>query len=131
MPAPFSPTIATMVPGFVYFAIHLAVIAVALVYYRINDGVWYLDTTWLIVAPVWTFPFELLGSTRNLLLALGVSVIGTLVPFLLLALVFAPTQGTGAMGGVAGILVFGLIAIFGYGLLGWGFTAIAAANCSQ
>ena len=38
---------------------------------------------WLLVAPVWTFPFELLGSARNLGLAFGVAVIGTLVPFLL------------------------------------------------
>jgi hypothetical protein len=49
------------------------------------------------------------------------------VPFLLLALVFAPTQGSSAMGGIAGILVFGLVAIFLYGLIGWIFTAIAAA----
>lgn len=49
------------------------------------------------------------------------------VPFLLLALVFAPTQGSSAMGGVAGIVVFGLLAIFVYGLLGWVFTAVAAA----
>ena len=49
------------------------------------------------------------------------------VPFLLLALVFAPTQGSGAMGGVAGILAFGLLAIFGYGFFGWVFTAVAAA----
>jgi drug/metabolite transporter (DMT)-like permease len=39
---------------------------------------------WLVVAPAWTFPFELLGSARNLGLALGVAVIGTLIPFLLL-----------------------------------------------
>jgi drug/metabolite transporter (DMT)-like permease len=39
---------------------------------------------WLLVAPAWTFPWELLGSVRNLTLALGVAVIGTLVPFLLL-----------------------------------------------
>jgi lipopolysaccharide transport system permease protein len=44
--------VATMVPGFVYFAIHLAVIAVALVYYRFQDGVWYLDSTWILAAPV-------------------------------------------------------------------------------
>ena len=49
------------------------------------------------------------------------------VPFLLLALVAAPTQGSSAMGGIGGILVIGIIAIFGYGLLGWVFTAIAAA----
>jgi lipopolysaccharide transport system permease protein len=44
--------LATMVPGFVYFAIHVGVIVGALVYYRLNDGVWYLDPTWLIAAPV-------------------------------------------------------------------------------
>ena len=49
------------------------------------------------------------------------------VPFLLLALIVAPTQGSNATGGIAGILVFGLLAIFGYGFLGWVFTAIAAA----
>lgn len=49
------------------------------------------------------------------------------VPILLLALVFAPTQGSNATGGIAGILVVGLLAIFGYGFLGWVFTAIAAA----
>jgi hypothetical protein len=49
------------------------------------------------------------------------------VPFLILALIIAPTQGSSATGGIAGILVFGLLAIFGYGFLGWVFTAIAAA----
>lgn len=49
------------------------------------------------------------------------------VPFLLLALVFAPIQGSSAGGGIAGILAFGLLAIFGYGALGWVFTAIGAA----
>ena len=44
--------IASMVPGIAYFAIHLGVIAVALVYYRVHDGVWYLDSTWLFVAPL-------------------------------------------------------------------------------
>jgi drug/metabolite transporter (DMT)-like permease len=39
---------------------------------------------WLIVQPVWSFPWELLDSARNLALALGVAVIGTLVPFLLI-----------------------------------------------
>ncbi len=49
------------------------------------------------------------------------------VPFLLLALIVAPTQGSNATGGIAGILVLGLLAIFGYGFFGWIFTAIAAA----
>ena len=44
--------IASMVPGLAYFAIHLGVIAAALVYYRLHDGIWYLDPTWLFVAPV-------------------------------------------------------------------------------
>jgi len=44
--------IVTMVPGVIYFLINVAVIALALVYYRIHDGVWYLDTTWILVAPV-------------------------------------------------------------------------------
>lgn len=45
------------------------------------------------------------------------------VPILLLALVAAPN----ASGSIGGIVVFGLLAVFGYGLLGWVFTAIAAA----
>lgn len=44
--------LATMVPGFVYFGIHVAVIVGALLYYRLRDGIWYLDFTWLMVAPV-------------------------------------------------------------------------------
>ena len=44
--------IASMVPGVVYFAIHVAVIVAALVYYRLHEGVWYFDSTWLFVAPV-------------------------------------------------------------------------------
>jgi drug/metabolite transporter (DMT)-like permease len=39
---------------------------------------------WLVVAPPWSFPWELLGSARNVGLALGVAVIGTLIPFLLI-----------------------------------------------
>jgi drug/metabolite transporter (DMT)-like permease len=39
---------------------------------------------WLIVAPAWTFPWHQLDSLRNVALALGVAVIGTLVPFLLM-----------------------------------------------
>ena len=39
---------------------------------------------WLVVVPVWSFPWELLGSARNLALALGVATIGTLIPFILI-----------------------------------------------
>jgi hypothetical protein len=49
------------------------------------------------------------------------------VPFVLIALVVAPSDGSSAMGGVGGILLGGFAAIFLYGFLGWVFTAIAAA----
>jgi hypothetical protein len=48
------------------------------------------------------------------------------VPIALLALLVAPTQSSG-FSGAGGILAFAVIAIFGYGLLGWVFTAVAAA----
>ena len=38
---------------------------------------------WLVVRPPWTFPWETFGSPRNLALGLGVAVVGTLAPFLL------------------------------------------------
>lgn len=37
---------------------------------------------WALVAPWWSFPFEQLSSARNLLLALAVVVVGTLLPFI-------------------------------------------------
>jgi hypothetical protein len=49
------------------------------------------------------------------------------VPFLLLALVASPSDSTSSVGGVGGVLVIGLASIVLYGLLGWVFTAIAAA----
>ena len=49
------------------------------------------------------------------------------IPFALLALIVAPSQGSAGLGSASGILLFGLVAIFGYGLLGWVFTAVAAA----
>jgi len=57
------------------------------------------------------------------MLVVGVFVI----PFGLLALLVSPTQGSGGFGSASGILLFGVVAIFGYGLLGWVFTAVAAA----
>jgi drug/metabolite transporter (DMT)-like permease len=39
---------------------------------------------WLVVRPPWTFPFELFDSAENVLLALGVAIIGTLIPFVLI-----------------------------------------------
>ena len=39
---------------------------------------------WLLVQPAWTFPWQYLDSPRNVSLALGVAVIDTLIPFLLM-----------------------------------------------
>lgn len=49
------------------------------------------------------------------------------VPFGLLGLLVAGSQGGNGAATAGGIVAFGLIAIFGYGLAGWVFTAIAAA----
>ena len=39
---------------------------------------------WLVAQPVWTFPFGRLDSAANVLYGLGVAIIGTLVPFVLM-----------------------------------------------
>jgi lipopolysaccharide transport system permease protein len=44
--------VATMAPGFANFAVYLSVIIASLVFYRFHDGVWYVDPTWIVVAPV-------------------------------------------------------------------------------
>jgi drug/metabolite transporter (DMT)-like permease len=37
---------------------------------------------WAVVQPWWTFPFELVNGPRNILIAAGVVVVGTLLPFI-------------------------------------------------
>jgi len=39
---------------------------------------------WLVVRPPWTFPFEAFAEPRNLALGLGVALVGTLIPFVLI-----------------------------------------------
>jgi drug/metabolite transporter (DMT)-like permease len=46
-------------------------------------GLGFATLFWIAASPPWTFPFEDFGGARNLALALGVVVIGTLGPFLL------------------------------------------------
>ena len=46
-------------------------------------GLGFATLFWLLVSPLWTFPIGDLDSLRNVALALGVVVIGTLGPFLL------------------------------------------------
>ena len=49
------------------------------------------------------------------------------VPIALIALLVAPSQGSAAGSTVVSIVIFGVVAIFAYGLIGWVFTALAAA----
>lgn len=49
------------------------------------------------------------------------------VPIALIGLLIAPSQGSAAGSARVGIIVFGLLAILAYGLIGWIFTALAAA----
>jgi drug/metabolite transporter (DMT)-like permease len=44
-------------------------------------GFGFASLLWALVAPWWSFPFDALGSPRDALLALGVIVVGTLLPF--------------------------------------------------
>jgi drug/metabolite transporter (DMT)-like permease len=39
---------------------------------------------WLVVRPPWTFPFHAFTDPRNLALGLGVALVGTLIPFILI-----------------------------------------------
>jgi lipopolysaccharide transport system permease protein len=58
--------IASMVPGVANFLIHLVFIAATLIFYRVQDGVWYGDPTWLFVAPVATVLILLLSLSIGL-----------------------------------------------------------------
>ena len=44
----------------------------------------FASVLWAVVVPWWTFPFSAFESAENLLLGLGVIVLGTLVPFILI-----------------------------------------------
>ena len=65
-------------------------------------------------------------KTATVVAIMYMVIVGVFVaPFALVGLLIAPSQG--GAGTAAGIVAFGLLAIFGYGLLGWVFTAVAAA----
>jgi drug/metabolite transporter (DMT)-like permease len=54
-------------------------------YQSVTTLVWafgFASLFWAIVQPWWIFPFHELGSLRNALIALGVIVVGTLLPFI-------------------------------------------------
>jgi drug/metabolite transporter (DMT)-like permease len=44
-------------------------------------GFGFASVFWLIVQPIWSFPFDKFDSAGNIALGLGVAVVGTLVPF--------------------------------------------------
>lgn len=44
-------------------------------------GFGFASLFWAVVQPLWSFPLDRLSSADNILLALGVAVVGTLVPF--------------------------------------------------
>jgi lipopolysaccharide transport system permease protein len=56
--------IATIAPGLVSFGVSLGVLVVTVVYYRVREGIWYLDPHWMFVAPI--------ALTLMLLLALSI-----------------------------------------------------------
>jgi drug/metabolite transporter (DMT)-like permease len=47
-------------------------------------GLGFATLFWLVVRPPWTFPWAEFDSLRNVALGLGVAVVGTLIPFLLM-----------------------------------------------
>jgi drug/metabolite transporter (DMT)-like permease len=54
-------------------------------YESVTTLVWafgFASLFWAVVAPWWTFPFGLFDNARNVLIGLGVIVVGTLVPFI-------------------------------------------------
>ena len=71
---------------------------------------------WAVVTPWWSFPFAALSSPRNVLLGLGVIVIGTLVPFTLMvsALRHIPAPRAAVVSTLEPVLAAG----FAYLLLG-------------
>ena len=82
----------------------------------ITWGFGFATLAWAIARPWWLFPFDELGSTRDALLAAGVVVIGTLLPFL--ALVAALTFIPASRGGVVATLEPVLAALFAWVLVG-------------
>jgi len=47
-------------------------------------GFGFAGLLWLVVTPVWTFPVGAVRSAEHLSLALGVAIVGTLIPFVLM-----------------------------------------------
>lgn len=78
-------------------------------------GFGFATAAWAIAQPWWLFPFEELGSAQDALLAAGVVVLGTLLPFL--AMVAALALIPASRGGVVATLEPVLAALFAWLLL--------------
>lgn len=81
---------------------------------------------WLVVQPLWTFPYHRLDSVANLALALGVAVVGTLLPFV--AMVAAVRHIPASRAAVVATLEPVLAALFAWGIHGEGLSAVQIAG---
>jgi hypothetical protein len=69
--------------------------------------------------------FNVIKTSNVVAVIYMVGVAVFVVPFLLLGFLFVATGSPGAGQLLGGGLLFGVVAILGYGLLGWVFTAVA------
>lgn len=85
-------------------------------------GFGFASIAWAVAQPWWSFPFGELADPRDALLAAGVVVVGTLLPFL--AMVAALALIPAARGGVVATLEPVLAAVFAWILLGEALAAL-------
>jgi drug/metabolite transporter (DMT)-like permease len=85
-------------------------------------GFGFATLVWAVVQPWWLFPFDELGSASDALLAAGVVVLGTLLPFL--AMVAALALIPASRGGVVATLEPVLAAVFAWLLLSEALAAV-------
>jgi drug/metabolite transporter (DMT)-like permease len=81
---------------------------------------------WVLVSPPWTFPVDQLAGARNLALGLGVVIVGTLLPFLLL--VAALRHLPAARVGVVATLEPVLAAVIAWAVHGEALNAVQIAG---
>ena len=81
---------------------------------------------WALVAPWWDFPFARLDSAENALLAVGLVVVGTLLPFI--CMVSALRHVPAPRAGVVATLEPVLAAVFAWLLLGESLSAVQLAG---
>ena len=86
----------------------------------------FASVLWAIVTPWWSFPFAELDSTRNVLLGLGVIVVGTLLPFVCMvsALRHVPASRVAAVATLEPVLA----AFFGWLVHDEALTAVQLAG---